>query len=238
VSVVGFWLPMLEVSGGPGTYLNGGQLQTKFKFDAKTKAAASIVFINTIGADAVATAVAGGVFKPSWPTSNSLRTDSTGKVLGFKQGFQQTDIIVSAERAFSAGWPLAVSVNTVRNNLAASGNDKGLLAEVKLGTTTAAGQTQFGYSFYRIERDALMSAFNVTDIRLGSNSVGHIAQASYKLRGDLVAAFTGYFGRVLDPTKTPSLVAPEFRTACKTAPFDGCRDPFWSRLQFDLTYSF
>jgi methyl-accepting chemotaxis protein len=238
VSLVGFWLPMLEVSSGPDTYLNGGQLQTKFKFDAKTKAAASVAVINTVGADAVATAVAAGTFKPSWPTSNSVRTDSAGKVLGFKQGFSQTDVIVSAERAFSAGWPLAISVNGVRNSLAAVGNRNGLLAEVKLGTTAAQGQTQFGYSYYRIERDALMSAFNVTDIRLGSNSVGHITTASYKLRSDLVAAFTGYFGRVLDPTKTPSLVAPEFRTACKAAPYEGCRDPFWSRLQLDLVYSF
>lgn len=76
------------------------------------------------------------------------------------------------------------------------------------------------------------------DIRLGSNSVGHIASANYKIRPDLVAAVTGSFGRVPDPTKTPSLVAPEFRTACNTAPYTGSRDPFRSRLQFDLVYTF
>jgi methyl-accepting chemotaxis protein len=238
VSFVGFWLPMLEVSGGPDSYLTGGQLQAKFRFGGKTRAAASAAVINAVNADAIATAVAAGTFKPSWPTSNTVRTDSTGKVLGYAQGFHLADIIVSAEHAFSARWPLSLSVNAVHNQRASTGDRVGLLAESKLGSTAAVGGIQVGYSYYRIERDALLSAFNVTDIRLGSNSVGHIAQASWKVRGDLVAAFTGYFGRVLDPTKTPGVVAPDFRTACRTAPYDGCRDPLWSRLQFDLVYTF
>jgi hypothetical protein len=149
-----------------------------------------------------------------------------------------TDYIVTADHAFSANWPLSVSFNAVHNRAAATGNDMGYLAEAKFGTTSGVGQKQFGYSWYRIERDAVMSQFNVTDIRLGTNSTGHITTFGYKLRTDLVAQFTGYFGRVLDPTKTPSLVAPEFRTACKTAPYTGCRDPLWSRLQFDLVYTF
>ena len=237
VSFVGFWTPLLEVSGGPDTYINGAQLQTKFKFDAKTKAGLSVALIKTVGEDAIATAVAGGTFKPSWPTTNTTR-DSAGKVVGYAQGFEQADVIVTAERAFSPAWPVSISANAVRNGLAKSGDRMGWLAETKFGSTAVQGGVQLGYSYYRIERDALISSFNVTDIRLGTNSVGHIASASYKVRPDLVAAFTGYFGRVLDPTKTPSLVAPDFRAACKTAPYTGCRDPFWSRLQFDLVYTF
>lgn len=237
VSIVGFWLPMLEVSGGPDSYLNGGQVQAKFKFDARTKGAASAAVINAVRADAIATAVAGGTFKPSWPTSNTVRTDSTGKVLGFAQGFRLMDFIVSAERAVSKAWPVAVSLNLVKNALAEDGNDLGYMGEVKVGSTSS-GKAQFTVTRYRIERDAVLSAFNVTDIRLGSNSAGYIAAASFKLRSDLTAGFTGYFGQVLDPTKTPSLVAPDFKSACKTAPFSGCRDPLWSRLQFDFIYTF
>lgn len=237
VSVVGFWLPMLESSGGPDSYLTGGQLQAKFKVDARTKAAASAAVVNAVRADAIATAVAAGTFKPSWPTSNTVRTDSTGKVLGFAQGFRLMDFIVSAERAFSRAWPVAVSVNAVKNAQAEPGNSMGYFGELKVGSTSS-GKAQFALTHYRIERDAVLSAFNITDIRLGSNSVGYIAAASFKLRSDLSAGFTGYFGRVLDPTKTPNFVASDFKTACKTAPFTGCRDPLWSRLQFDLIYTF
>lgn len=237
LSVVGFWLPMLEVSGGPDSYLDGGQVQAKFRFGA-TRGAVSAAVIKAVNPDAIATGVVSGAFKPSWPTSNTLRTDSTGKVLGFAHGFYLHDYIVSAEQAFSPAWPVAISLNAVNNSMAAKGDRLGFMGEVKVGTTKGAGKAQFSATWYRIERDAVISAFNVTDIRLGSNAVGYITSAQWKLRSDLTAGFSGYFGRVLDPTKTPNLVASAFRSACKTAPFDGCRDPMWSRLQFDLIYSF
>ncbi|HSB54827.1 MAG TPA: putative porin, partial [Gemmatimonadales bacterium] len=238
LTVVGFWLPFLEVSGGRDSYITGGQIQTKWSLDKNTKLLAHGAILDLTGADAIATAVAGGTLKQAQPQSNTLRVDGNNKVTGYAAKFHNLDAIVGIEHAFSPSWPFSAQFNFTHNTRAAAGEQDGWWAEAKFGATNAPKQTQFGFTWFRIERDAVVSAFNASDLRLGSNSEGQIVSITHKVRPDLTAGFTGWFGRVLDPTRTPSLVAPQFQTACKTAPFEGCRDPRMSRLQFDIIYSF
>jgi putative porin len=237
-AVVGFWLPMLEVAGGSDSYIAGGQLQTKWSLDKKTKIQAHAAILDVTGADAIAVAVGAGSLKQSQPQSNTVVKDQAGKVTGYGTSFHLVDGILGLEHAFSAAWPVAVQLNVVKNTRAAQDESLGWFAEARAGANAAAGQTQVSVTFFRIERNAVVGAFNASDLRLGTNSIGQIVSLSHKLRSDITAGFTGWFGRVLDPTKTPGLVAPAFQTACKTAPFDGCRDPRMSRMQFDLTYAF
>lgn len=93
-------------------------------------------------------------------------------------------------------------------------------AEARFGRAQDKGDWQFAYTRMLIEREAVMSAFNASDIRQGSNVTQHRAEVFYQALPNVQLAFTGFFGRPLTwgTTKPP--------------------EDILQRYQFDVIYKF
>jgi hypothetical protein len=103
----------------------------------------------------------------------------------------------------------------------------GFWGEVQVGQTKTRGDTQFGYTFMRIEKDAVLTPFNMSDITQQSDMRGHRLTFSYT--ADPRVTFT-VIGIVTD--RPNGLLGP-FAT---TPPGSLNRSTF--RLQFDTVLKF
>ena len=93
-------------------------------------------------------------------------------------------------------------------------------AEARFGRAQDKGDWQFAYTRMFIEREAVMSAFNASDIRQGSNVSQHRAEVFYQALPNVQLAFTGFLGR---PLNLGSSKPPE---------------DILQRYQFDVIYKF
>ncbi|HZP17012.1 MAG TPA: putative porin [Terriglobales bacterium] len=97
---------------------------------------------------------------------------------------------------------------------------RGYWAEARFGRLRDKGDWQFAYTRAFIEREAVMSAFNASDIRQGSNVSQHRVEMFYQAHSNVQLGFTGFFGRPLNLGKS-------------TPPED-----LLQRYQFDVVYKF
>ena len=97
---------------------------------------------------------------------------------------------------------------------------RGYWGEVQVGRAQKRGDWQFDYTRMFIEREAVLSNFDYSDIRQGSNVTEHRAIVIYEVHPNVQLSFTGLFGRPLN--------------------FGGTKPPedFLKRLQFDVIYTF
>jgi len=93
-------------------------------------------------------------------------------------------------------------------------------AEVQLGQTRERGDWQFGYTFMRIEREAVLAAFNFSDLRAPTNIATSRVNLGYQLYRNLTFNWTGLFGRQLVTAGSPT------------------KENILRRMQFDLSYKF
>ena len=237
-SLVGFALPLLEVSGDKDSYVAGGQLQTRWRLGAHTGGRVSLSAVDIAGADAILLAANAGTIKPSSATTNTTRADSAGKLIGFGTGFRYVDAIVAIDHAPDSRWRVATTVNVVRNLNAASDRNTGLFADLRVGRLAQPKDWQGAWTVFRIERDAVVGALNEQDLRAATNVINHRGTFSYQWRSNASLGASLWLGRLLEPVQTGKLVPPGYKTACASAPFDACRDPWLKRLQIDLSYKY
>jgi hypothetical protein len=97
---------------------------------------------------------------------------------------------------------------------------RGYWLEGRFGSAEEKGDWQFAYTRMFIEREAVLGAFNASDIRQNSNVSQHRVEAFYQAHKNVQLAFTGYIGRPLN--------------------FGGTAPPenLLKRLQFDVIYKF
>jgi Putative porin len=96
----------------------------------------------------------------------------------------------------------------------------GYWGEFKVGQTKTKGDMLLGYSFMHIERDAVLSAFDFSDLRIPTNVVEHRIEAYYQAYPHVQVGVTGLFGRQLVTAQSPTL------------------ERWLKRWQFDTIYSF
>lgn len=109
-------------------------------------------------------------------------------------GYNLVDLLAKLEFKQSKRWPVNVLINFVTNTQAhdvvtagPGGTDlllrnkenNGFWGEVQVGAAKARGDAQFGYTFMRIEKDAVLTPFNMSDITQQSDMRGHRFQLSY-----------------------------------------------------------
>jgi hypothetical protein len=97
---------------------------------------------------------------------------------------------------------------------------RGYWGEAQFGRAQKRGDLQFDYARIFIEREAVLSNFDYSDIRQGSNVTQHRIMANYTVHPNVQLSFTALIGRPLNFNST-------------TAP-----QPWLKRLQFDAIYSF
>lgn len=97
---------------------------------------------------------------------------------------------------------------------------RGYWGEAQVGRAQKRGDWEFDYARIFIEREAVLSNFDYSDIRQGSNVTEHRAEIIYEAHRNVQLSFTGLIGRPLNFGNT---VPPE---------------NWLKRLQFDVIYSF
>lgn len=207
----------------------------------------------------------GCAFGPNGIT-NSIWTDYTNPtrpVTHYLSGFLYADFILN--NTFKTKWsrlPLNVTLEYL-NNLNASDHPFDYTVKSTAGTTTTPGTTtrpdtiatlgkqshayfgeisigqqrnkgdiQAGYGFLRQEQDSVISSFDESDQRAPTNVLQHRFFVLYRLRANTVASFTYWYGRTLNPNLQNAALGGG------VTPGSGVPDPWLSRLQFDLIYSF
>jgi hypothetical protein len=137
------------------------------------------------------------------------------------------DYVQNTEACANVNNLLAAPVNTSSVQYSQSTNfacnshqRRGYWGEAQVGRAQKRGDWQFEYARIFIEREAVLSNFNYSDIRQGSNVTEHRAMIIYEAHRNVQLSFTGLIGRPLNlgNTKPP--------------------ENWLERLQFDLIYSF
>ncbi|HWF12925.1 MAG TPA: putative porin [Candidatus Acidoferrales bacterium] len=97
----------------------------------------------------------------------------------------------------------------------------GYWLETSVGRARKRGDWQFSYTRMMIQREAVLGAFNYSEIFPTSNVEMHRPEISYQLFDNVTLQLNGLFGRPLVNAGSPAPV-----------------QPLWERLQFDMTYKF
>ena len=138
------------------------------------------------------------------------------------------DYVQNTRACAAAGTPIFVpsvaggskaTVATV-NGACDSRQRRAYWLEGRLGRAQKKGDVQLAYTRMFIEREAVMTAFNFSDLRQNSNVSQHRLEFSYQLLDKIQFGFTGLFGRPLN--------------SGNTAPAEN----LLKRLQFDVLYKF
>ena len=106
-------------------------------------------------------------------------------------------------------------------------------ADFSVGQTRNKGDIQFGYSWWRIEQDAILASWAESDQRAPTNILQNRIYGMWKPQKNVLAQYTMWFGRVLNNGL-------ENNTATvKTAPGAAATtEPSLKRQQIDLIYTF
>lgn len=97
--------------------------------------------------------------------------------------------------------PANTSTATYSEALSAScdpSQRRGYWAEGRFGRAQDKGDLQFAYTRMFIEREAVLTVFNASDIRQGSNVSQHRVEVLYQALDNVQFAFTGFLGRPLN----------------------------------------
>ena len=171
-------------------------------------------------------------------TASNNATNRDGRLAS---GFNLVDLIARLELRHSERFPVTLIANFVTNTqthdvVTALGTteivlpnheNNGLWAEVQVGQTRAKGDMQFGYTFMRIEKDAVLTPFNFSDITQQSDMRGHRFGFSYAADPRVVFTVTGIITERLRGLLGPFVPTPP-----------GSLNRPTTRLQFDTTLRF
>jgi hypothetical protein len=157
-------------------------------------------------------------------------------------GYNLVDLLARLELKNSKRWPVTLIFNVVTNtqthdvvtagpggaDLLLPNNEKhGFLGEVQVGSTKARGDMQFIYDFFRIQKDAVLTPFNWSDITQQSDVRGHQFKFSYAADPRVTLTATG-----IVTERSHGLLGP----FAATPPGSSNRSTF--RLQFDTVLKF
>ncbi len=176
--------------------------------------------------------------------TNATFTGASGKV-HFLSGFTYADAILNNQiRTWSERFPLNVVLEYEDNLQAAShpldsrGNvitslgpqGKAYLTDISIGQNKNKGDLQFGYSYWRTEQDAIISSWAESDQRAPTNILQNRVYATWKLRNNVSAQYTLWFGRTLNSNLEHAVLG--------TGVAPGQTEPDLRRQEFDLLYVF
>jgi hypothetical protein len=243
--IVAFQMPVFEVSGGPDTALFGGQIQTRWRLTDRVKLTADAAFYDYRKADPIAANQNSGLGNFGSGFGGSSFTNFSGTIGGvraFASKFGILDTILRLDvDTGNKAFPLMAQLNFAQNTRACGNlqtfvnagasvpycdpsQRQAYMGEVNLGQTHEKGDMRFTYKFARIERDAVVSAFNFSDFRQPTNVASHWIEYFYQAESNITLGFTGLIGRQLHAPISSTTYSPDER--------------WLKRLQFDVIYKF
>jgi hypothetical protein len=192
--------------------------------------------LDFLRSDSIAVAL-GGSLRPSLSNSNTLRRGSSGAVIGYATRFAYLDAIMKLDFDTGSRFPTSLVFNFV-NNVRGPRERSGYWTELTVGKTSAAKDVQFGYAFIRIEKDAVIGAWNESDLRSSTNVLNHKYSFAYQIMNNVTAQVTGWIGKLANPYDNRDLAVGSDILRCTGSDQSGCRDNYLKRYQFDLIYKF
>ncbi len=157
-------------------------------------------------------------------------------------GFNLVDMLARLDLKHSKRFPVAIVLDFVTNTqthdvvvagptgadvLLPNHENNGFWGEIQVGKTKDRGDIQFGYTFLRIEKDAVLTPFNFSDVTQQSDMRGHRLQLSYAADPRVTFTVTGIV------TERPNGLLGPFATTPA-----GSINRATTRLQFDTVLKF
>jgi hypothetical protein len=176
--------------------------------------------------------------------TNATFVDAKGQ-RHFLSGFEYADFILNSQlKTGLSRFPLNLILEYENNLKAAShpldskGNvitsigsqNQAYLGEISIGQVKNRNDLQFGYGFWRSGQDSILATFSESEQRAATNIIEHHIFASWRVRSNVVAAYNAWIGRTLNSNLQHAVLAPGVTP--------GETEPFLTRHQFDLIYSF
>ena len=149
----------------------------------------------------------------------------------YRSAFCFANLITDATiRTKWEAFPVTAAIEFQRNVRAATDRDAGLSFRVDTGRAERAGDWQFGWHVFKLEQDAILSAFGESDWRAPSNVLQHRFLVTRMLHPRVQALVTWYRGRTLDTSLPGAVLIPGV--------LPGNREPWANRLYFDVGYRY
>jgi hypothetical protein len=157
-------------------------------------------------------------------------------------GFNLVDLIARLELKHSKRFPITILLNLVTNTqthdvvragpggadlVLPNHENQGFWGEVQVGSTRARGDMLFGYTFLRVEKDAVLTPFNFSDITQQSDMRAHRLAFSYAVDPRVTFSITGIVTQRANGLLGPFLPTPP-----------GSLNRATTRLQFDTVIRF
>lgn len=157
-------------------------------------------------------------------------------------GFNLVDLIARLELKYSKRFPVTILLDLVTNTqthdvvragpggvdqILPNHENQGFWGEVQVGHTREAGGFSFGYTFMRIEKDAVLTPFNFSDVTQQSDMRAHRFAFAYAVDPRVIFSVTGIFTQ-----RANGLFGPFQPTPL------GSLDRTTKRLQIDTTFRF
>jgi Putative porin len=172
-------------------------------------------------------------------TASNNATNRDGRLAS---GFNLVEMFARLELKYSKQYPVTLVLNAVTNtrvrDVVATGlggadlilpnhENKGLWAEIQIGQMKARGDLLFDYTFMRIEKDAVLTPFNMSDITQQSDMRGHKLNFGYTVNPRVLLVVTGIVTQRASGLLGPFVPIPL-----------GSQNRSTTRLQFDTILRF
>jgi hypothetical protein len=195
--------------------------------------------------------------------TNATFIDAAGKP-HFLSGFDLLDVIVNntiqsgvtrfpvnllleyEQNLDAATHPLsAAKGNPVLSNLGSQ--NKAYTADVGFGRAVRRNDVLFGYAWLRQEQDSVLATIAESDQRAPTNILQNRVYANWKVRSNTLASVTWWYGRTLNTNLENNaalfnnwggFVNNAAVAGKSTIAAPGDREPWLTRLQFDLIYTY
>jgi len=217
--------------------ISGSQLQVPVTLTIPANGTTPAQTVNGFAAIPREFFVSGSGLGVSGGNTNAVNRDGR-----LASGFNLVDLIARLEVTHNARFPVTLLFNFVANTQArdvvlagANGANRflpnrenhGYWAEIQAGRAREAGDLLFNYTFTRIERDAVLTPFNYSDMVQPSDVRAHRVLFTYTANPRVLLSFTGLFSSRLN-----GLLG-----AFGTTP-PGSLNRSTRRLQFDTVFRF
>jgi hypothetical protein len=215
----------------------GAQLQIPITFTIPATATTPAQTINTVVNIPRDALVAGANTGTSVANTNAVNRDGR-----LSSGYNLIDLIARLDLTNSKRFPVALLFDFVHNTqvhdvvVAGAGGanrllpnheDNGYWAELQVGKNKAAGDVLFGYTFLRIEKDAVLTPFNFSDILQPSDVRVHRLGFTYTVDPRVLLTVTDLISQ-----RPNGLLGPFGATP------PGSLNRATHRLQFDTVFRF
>jgi hypothetical protein len=172
-------------------------------------------------------------------TASNNATNRDGRL---SSAFNLIDLIAKVDLKHSKRFPVSLLfdfvTNTQTHDIVTAGpggtnvilpnnENKGFWAEIQVGKTRERGDLQLGYTFMRIQKDAVLTPFNFSDITQQSDMRGHRFNFAYAVDPRVTFSVTGIVTERASGVLGPFGITPP-----------GSIDRNTTRFQFDTLFKF